>query len=165
MQKFKWRTRIAQLVSAGVLLFGLVALGLYFEPAFVGVPSEQLKLYQGRLPWLISGALFVVLGVVFLYVGQRRFSRAIWVFKNTRPIAMLSTLEVQTDSDSTVFYASLRDANDTKPRWRAWVQPTFQAQPLVGAELPAQVYVDPKFGTPAAVKLAEGVMWANPYAR
>jgi hypothetical protein len=27
----------------------------------------------------------------------------------------------------------------------------------------ARVFVDPKFGTPAAIKVEQGVLWANPF--
>lgn len=63
--RFMWHTRIAQAVSAGILLFGLVAVTVYIEPALVGVPEDQASFYKGSLLWLLAGSLFIALGLAF----------------------------------------------------------------------------------------------------
>ncbi len=147
------------------MLFGVVAVLAYVDPLWVAVPADQSRLYQGNKVWLLSGILFIAMGIVFLWVAHRRSKRSLWVVANTSPVEMLLTLQVEEDSDSTTYYALLRNAQDAHPRWRAWVDPTFRAHSLVGVELPARVFVDPKFDTPAAIKVEQGVLWANPFQR
>ena len=163
IRKYKPRVLLAQFASAAALLFGVVAVLAYVDPAWVGVPADQSRLYEGKTVWLLSGVLFIGLGITFLWASHRRSKRSLWVVANTSPVGMLLTLEVEEDSDSTTYYALLRNKRDAKPQWRAWVDPTFRAGSLVGVEVPARVFVDPKLGTPAAVKVEQGVLWANPF--
>ena len=163
IRKFKARVLLAQFASAAVLSFGVVAVLAYVDPAWVAVPADQSHLYKGKTVWLLSGILFIGMGITFTWVPHRRSKRSLGVVANTSPVEMLLTLEVEEDSDSTTYYALLRNNQDANPQWRAWVDPTFRAGSLVGVEVRARVFVDPKLGTPAAIQVEQGVLWANPF--
>jgi len=165
IKRYKARIVFAQLVSAGVMAFGIVAVLAYVDPALVAVPANQSQLYEGKTLWLLAGILFIGLGLAFLWVSHRRSTRSLWVVANTSPVDMFLTLGVEEDSDSTNYYALLRDGAAAKPRWRAWVDPTFRARALVGREIAARVFVDPRSGAPAAIRVEQGVLWANPLQR
>lgn len=165
IRRYRARVAFAQFVSAGILLFGIGAVLAYVDPALVAVPANQTQLYEGNLVWLLAGILFIAMGSAFLWIAHRRSRRALWVVANISPIDMFLTLEVEEDSDSTNYYALLRDVMASKPRWRPCVDPTFRARTLVGSEVAARVFVDPKSGTPAAIHVEQGVLWANPFER
>ena len=165
INRYKARIVFSQLVSAGILLFGIGAVLAYVDPALVAVPAKQTQLYEGKIVWLLVGILFIGMGSAFLWIAHRRSTRALWVVANTSPVDMFLTLEVEENADSTNFYALLRDVTGAKPRWRAWVDPTFRARTLVGSEVAARVFVDPQSGTPAAIYVQQGVLWANPFER
>ena len=162
-RRYRARIFFTQVVSGVVLLFGIAAVVAYVDPLRIGIPADQFRLYSGQPIWLLTGIFFIALGVSFLVMAWRRSRRALWVVAHISPIEMLLTLEVQEDSDSTTYYALLRNMQDARPRWRAWVDPTFRVAPLVGIEVPARVFVDPKTGSPAAVQVDSGVLWANPF--
>ena len=164
IRRYKVRVLFAELVSAGIALLGIAAALAYFEPAWLGIPKDQSKLYEGQVIWLLTGLFFVALGFTFMVVAFRRSRRSLWVVANTSPVEMLLVLEIDEDSDSTTYHAQLRDLNTAKARWRACVDPTFEARSLVGLEVPAQVFIDPTSGAPAAIKVEQGMLWANPYA-
>ena len=165
IKRYRARVVFAQLVSVGVMLFGIGAVLAYVDPALVAVPANQSQLYEGKIVWLLLGVSFIGLGLAFLWISHRRSTRSLWVVANTAPVDMFLTLEVEEDSDSTNYYALLRDVTAAKPRWRAWVDPTFRARTLVGSEVAARVFVDPKSATPAAIRVEQGVLWANPFQR
>ncbi len=164
IRRYKVRVLFAEFVSAWIALLGIAAALAYFEPAWLGMPEDQSKLYKGKVIWLLAGLFFVALGLTFMVVAFRRSRRSLWVVANASPVEMLLTLEVNEDSDSTTYYAQLRDLHSAKARWRAWVDPTFKARSMVGLEVPAQVFIDPTSGAPAAIKVEQGMLWANPYA-
>src|SRR5712692_2505032 len=53
--RFKRRVLLAQAVSGAVLLFGVVAMILYFDPSLLGVPPDQYPYYKGTFIWLGVG--------------------------------------------------------------------------------------------------------------
>ena len=113
--RFKRRVWLAQAVSGAVLLFGVVAVILYFDPSLLGVPPGQYPYYKGRFIWLGTGLLFVGLGIAWILVSRRRAKRALWVYRNVPAVPMLLTLEIDEDSDSTTYHALLRTARDCWP--------------------------------------------------
>ncbi len=161
--RFKRRVWLAQAVSGAVLLFGVVAVILYFDPSLLGVPPGQYPYYKGRFIWLGTGLLFVGLGIAWILVSRRRAKRALWVYRNVPAVPMLLTLEIDEDSDSTTYHALLRTARDEEYRWRAWVDPSFRARSLAGSDIPVEVFIDPALNTPAVIKTELGLLWANPF--
>lgn len=153
----------AQVVSACIVLFGIMAVILYLNPDLLNIPPGQHLTYRNKPIWLITGLLFIGLGIGWILIAHRRSRRSIWVYQNISPVPMFLTLEMEEDTDSTIFYAYLRDTRGTEPRWKAWVKPDFNARPLVGSETSVQVHIDPEFNTPAVIETDIGLLWANPF--
>ena len=153
---------LATLASLGVLLVGLSALVLYFEPSLAGASSETRGGYLGEVPWLVTGALLASAGIAFLYILDSWPSQLKKTVLHTPPVRMTVKLEVEQDSDSTAYYAVINQSTEAGKilAWRAhiWIYP-----PQIGEDLGHQVECDVFFsaetGLPVAIEHSRGMLW------
>lgn len=153
------------LVRSAILLifiFGLISLLLYFDPTLLNTSVEY---YQGKLVWLLSGALFVVLSIPSFFLIGRWSRRLLWIVYHTAPRPMHLVLKVVEDSENTRYFAHLTPADNDPSNQRIWRialwGPSFDnIKALIGRDIKAQVYFDPKSGRPAAIESEYGLTWA-----
>lgn len=153
------------LVRSAILLifiFGLISLLLYFDPTLLNTSVEY---YQGKLVWLLSGALFVVLSIPSFFLIGRWSRRLLWIVYHTAPRPMHLVLKVVEDSENTRYFAHLTPADNDPSNQRIWRialwGPSFDnIKALIGRDIKAQVYFDPKSGRPAAIESEFGLTWA-----
>ena len=100
IKRYKARIVFAQLVSAGVMSFGLLRCSLTLT--LHSLQCQRISFSCMKKNTLAAaGILFIGLGLAFLWVSHRRSTRSLWVVANTSPVDMFLTLEVEEDSDST----------------------------------------------------------------
>jgi hypothetical protein len=151
--------------SASLLLvaFGVVSLLLFMRPSLVGVDPSSTRDYEGNPIWLVSGALFVLLGMVFLSIAYRWPRHLLRVLKAQLAKPMRLQIEVDEGSDHTQYYARLSDdsAGANPKGWRVglWA-PSRDIRDLIGHELSAMVFLDPQTDEPAVIEHANGYLWA-----
>ncbi len=145
-----------------VLLFGLISLTLYFNPSLLYTPEQ---LYKGKIIWLLIGVLFVALAIFSFFLVGRWSRRLLWIVYHAVPRPMHLVLKVEEDSESTQYYAHLTPA-DSDPRnqriWRIalWGPHYENIKAIIGRDIKAQVYFDPKTERPAVVESEFGLLWA-----
>jgi hypothetical protein len=98
---------VGQVVSVLVVIFGILAIFLYIDPALIGTPLEQHGYYRGNSIWLIFGISFVIFGIFFVIIGITWPRRLLWVWKNVSPQPMRLSVSIQESSDSTDYQAIL----------------------------------------------------------
>ena len=151
--------------SASLLLvaFGVISLLLFIRPALTGVDPASTSDYEGHPAWLVVGALFIILGMVFLRIAYSWPRHLLRVLRKEQPSAMHLQVEVEQGSDHTQYYACLSDdAAGANPKgWRVglWA-PSRDTRDLVGQELSAMVFLDPQTDEPAVIEHANGYLWA-----
>jgi len=144
VKKFSQYGHLGQLVSVGILILGF----------FFIIEKDDAFLR-------ITGWLFILMGLVFIFIINRRKQRLLWIYKNTAPISMKMKLEKRNDSDSTNYYAYLTQEDKNIPEgWKAGLySPSFDIQLFLNNENQVQVHVDPKNNHPAVIKTTGGLLW------
>lgn len=154
---------LGQLISFLVLLFGLIAICLFFAPSLVRVPPFQTYLYQGHWMWLVAGILFVLFALYCSIVAGKWARRLMWIYRNVPPEAMRVSIEIDRGSDSTNYYAMLKPTTPSKQmitRWKVAVyNPSWNVELIRNEEVRARVYSDPNSGKPAVIETDFGVLW------
>ena len=151
--------------SASLLLvaFGVISLLLFMLPSLVGVSPSSIRDYEGNLIWLVFGALFILLGMVFLSIAYRWPRHLLRVLSTQQAKPMRLQVEVEEGSDNTQSYARLSDdSGGANPKgWRVglWA-PSRDTRDLVGHELSAMVFLDPQTDEPTVIEHANGFLWA-----
>jgi hypothetical protein len=144
INKFNRYFILGQLIS-----IGLIILGFFF------VNEKQDNILQ------IAGWLFIVMGIVFIFIYIQRKQRLLWIYKNISPTSMQMKIEKIDDSDSTnyVAYLTRRDKNTTE-RWKTNLYPpSCNVRMFLNNENQVEVYVDPKNNNPAVIRTTEGLLW------
>jgi hypothetical protein len=151
----------SKLASLGVLLFGLIGFILYFRPSLAGVRAESLRDYQNVTIWLLAGMILTLLGATFLFISTRWPRQLKRTILHTLPTPMTVKLEIEEDSDSTVYYAVLseREAGQ-RLAWRAriWVYPP-KVKDDVGQQFEGSAFFHPETSRPVAIEYSRGVLW------
>jgi len=146
------------LIASGVLL-----LLLFIRPSLIGVHPGSTSSYEGNLIWLVFGALFIILGMVFQSVAYRWPRHLLRVLNSQQTKPMRLQIEVDEGSDHTQYYACLSDdtAGINPKGWRVglWA-PSRDTRDLIGHELSSMVYLDPQTAEPAVIEYANGYLWA-----
>jgi len=154
---------IAWSSSCLIVAFGVVSLLLYIRPSLVGVHPGSTSSYAGNLIWLIFGALFVILGMVFQSIAYRWPRHLLRVLSAQLTKPMCLQIEVDEGSDHTQYYAHLSDdsAGASPKSWRVglWA-PSRDTRNLIGHNLSTTVYLDPQTAEPAVIEYANGYLWA-----
>ena len=151
------------LAALGVLLFGLIGLALFFEPALAGVESNARGMYQGELGWLVMGLVLTAAGIGFLFISQSWPAELRKIVLHRLPVRMMFKLEVEQDGDSTTYFAVIDTRSPVDGKilaWRAhlWIYPP-QLQEDLGRQFACDVFLHPKTGLPAAIEYSKGVLW------
>ena len=154
---------IAWSASLLIIAFGVISLLLFIQPSLIGVQPSSTSSYEGKYIWLVFGALFVILGMVFQSIAYRWPRHLLRVLNSQLTKPMRVEIEVNEDSDHTQYYACLFDnsAGASPKGWRVglWA-PSRDVQDLIGYELSAMVYLDPQSAEPAIIEYANGYLWA-----
>ena len=154
---------IAWFVSLLLAAFGVVSLLLFLRPSLVGVDPGSARGYIGKPIWLVFGLLFVLFGVVFQITTYRWPRHLLRVLGTQSASPMRLCVEVEEDSDGTQYFARISNESvlSTRKCWRVglWA-PSRNTRDLIGRELGAMVYLDPKTAEPAVVEYADGYLWA-----
>jgi hypothetical protein len=151
--------------SASLLLvaFGVVSLLLFIRPSLVGVDPSSISGYEGNPIWLVFGVLFIPLGMVFISIAYRWPRHLLHVLRTQQAKPMRLQVEVEESSDNTQYYACLSDdsTGDNPKGWRVglWASPR-DTRGLVGHELRAMVFFDPRTEIPVVIEHANGYLWA-----
>jgi hypothetical protein len=153
---------IAWSASLLIIAFGVISFLLFIKPSLIDVNRDSSSSYEGNFIWLVFGALFVILGIVFQSIAYR-WSRHLLLVLNSRLIKpMRVKIEVDKSSDHTQYYACLFDdsAGVSPKGWRVGLWgPSRHMQELISHELSAIVYLDPQTAKPAVIEYANGYLW------
>lgn len=169
LRKYSFIARSASLL---IIAFGVISFLLFIQPSLIGVHPDSTNNYRGNFVWLVFGALFVILGIVFQSIAYRWPRHLLLVLNSQLTKPMRVEIEVEESSDPTQYYACLFDdsAGASPKSWRVglWA-PTRNIRDLVGHEQTAIVYIDPQTTEPAVIEYANGYLWAmkgnvTPYA-
>jgi len=154
---------IARSASLLLVAFGVVSMLLFIYPALIPADPGSTSGSEGNLIWLVFGALFVLLGMVFLTTAYRWPRHLLHVLSTQPAVPMVLQVEVEEGSDSTQYYACLSNhsAGANPKSWRVglWA-PSRDTRDLVGHELSAMVYLDPQTAQPAVIEHTDGYLWA-----
>ncbi len=162
IRRLRRHTLLVRCAIIFVFIFGLISLTLYFNPSLLNTPDEP---YKGHLIWLLVGIVFVLLAIFSFFLIGRWSRRLLWILYHTVPRSMHLLLKVEEDSENTQYYAHLTPV-DNDPRnqriWRIalWGPHHENIKALVGRDIKAQVYFDPKSGRPAVIESEFGLLWA-----
>jgi hypothetical protein len=160
MRKIPWKEKMdkerssVQKFNRYVLLGQLVSLGLFIMGFFFIIEKEAAVLQA-------AGGLFMLMGIAFIFIFNRRKRRLLWIYKNTAPVAMNMKLEKIDDSESTNYFAYLtREDRNLPEGWKAGLYaPSFDVQLFLNNAAQVQVYFDPKNNLPAVIKTTQGLLW------
>jgi heme exporter protein D len=141
---------LVQIVSIGMVLFGIVAIGLFLDPTFLGGTSKNTDPV-----WLWVGIGFIALAIFFIVVSFKQHRRLLWILRNVQPQTMRLVMRSERTSDGTNYTAILDD------EWGVRIyQPSWSVNQLQEVSTNAQVYFDPKKQRPAIIKTQQGLLWA-----
>ena len=84
VKKFNQYVLLGQLVSVGLLIIG-----------FFFIIEKYDTVLQA------AGWLFIIIGIAFIFIFNRRKQRLLRIYRNTSPTSMKMKLEKKEDSDST----------------------------------------------------------------
>jgi len=141
------------LVPGGLIALAsgvFAAIGL-LEPSRVGW-TEPAPLWVK-----IALGLLLCLPIVWL-VAFRLHLRSVWVLRNETPVEMYAQIEVVQDSESTSYYACLRDAPGGAVIHRLPVYALFGKSDLPREPQPAKVFIDRLSCKPMVIEL-QGKRW------
>ena len=105
----------------------------------------------------IALGLLLCLPIVWL-VAFRLHLRSVWVLRNETPVEMYAQIEVVQDSESTSYYACLRDAPGGAVIHRLPVHALFGKSDLPREPQPAKVFIDRLSRKPMVIEL-QGKRW------
>jgi len=105
----------------------------------------------------IALGLLLCLPIVWL-VAFRLHLRSVWVLRNETPVEMYAQIEVVQDSESTSYYACLRDAPGGAVIHRLPVYALFGKSDLPREPQPAKVFIDRLSRKPMVIEL-QGKRW------
>ena len=145
-----------------VFIFGLISLVLYFDPSLLNTPVEP---YKGKIVWFLVGTLFVVLAIFSFFLVGRWSRRLLWIVYHTVPRPMHLVLKVEEDSENTQYYAHLTPTDNDLRNQRIWRialwGPSYEnIKALIGRDINARIYFDPRSGKPAVIESEFGLLWA-----
>jgi uncharacterized membrane protein len=150
-----------QAVSLLIIIFGILAISLYIDPALIGTPLRQHRHYRGESIWLIFGISFVLFGSFCIIVGTKWSHRLLWIWKNVSPQQMQLSIRIRKSSDSTDYQAILNTNSNLATAWRVTLySPSWKVEDLQGTTASAKVYFDPKSQRPAVIETEWGLLWA-----
>jgi hypothetical protein len=154
---------LGRAISILMGLMGLCSIGLYLNPAWLGLAAQSDK-YQGDAIWLWVGIGFVVLAIGFVVLFTRWSKRLLWIWRNTLPERMYLSIDIDRSLDSTDYSAILRVEASGDRDWSVRLyRPSWPAsalQLLRNQTIPAKVYFDPKSRRPAVIETEQGLLWA-----
>ncbi len=151
----------AQVTSALIIIFGILAISLYIDPFLIGIPLRQHRHYRGESIWLIFGISFVLFGILMVITSAKWSRRLRWVWKNVSPQSMQLSIRIQKRSDSTDYQAILSANSNPKKAWHVTLcSPSWHVEDLQGTTTSAKVYFDPKSQRPAVIETDYGLLWA-----
>jgi hypothetical protein len=154
---------LGQIVAIAMGLMGLCAIGLYFDPAWLGLAAQSGQ-YQGETVWLWAGIGFVLCAIGFLIGFSHWSKRLLWIWHHTTPQLMYLSIAIDRRLESTDYSAILRVEASGDADWRVRLyQPSWPLsalQALQNQTIPAKVYFDPKSRRPAVVETEQGLLWA-----
>jgi heme exporter protein D len=146
-----WRHMLlVQIVSIGLILFGVTAIGLFLNPTFLGGTSQNTDPV-----WLWVGIGFIAFAIFFMVVSLNQHRRLLWILQNIQPRTMQLVIRSQQSSDGTDYTAILDD------EWGVRIlPPSRKIKHHQGTLTSAQVYFDPKSHRPAVIQTEQGLLWA-----
>ena len=154
---------LGQVVSLSIFLFGLASVILFFDPSLVRVPEAQRELYRGNWIWLLTGILFIIFAGVCIFIAGKWSRRLIWIYNNVKPEFMKISIEIDSDSDRTNYYAVLSaEQKEIKgsPLWKVTLySPGWDVELLTEKQVSAKVYFDPESLRPAVIETECGLLW------
>lgn len=154
---------LVQGTSVLVFGFGFIFLLLFFAPWKVGISEAQQEFYRGQGIWLITGIIFLSCSTYFIVVIRKWVQHVAWVYKHAKPESMILCIEEESDSDSTAYYAVIRDHDKTPAGHHTWkvavYSPSWDTGPLMHKAVTAEVYLDPDTKVPVIIKTAYGFLW------
>jgi hypothetical protein len=155
---------IGQIVSILMGLAGSVAIGLFFDPAIVGIAAPQQAEYRGQSLFLMVGIGFVCFAFFFVVVFTHWSQRLLWIWRNTMPVSMNLSIKIDRGMDSTTYNAILRVEASGERDWSVGLYspswPPKDLQALQNRTICAKVYFDPKSQRPAVIETELGLLWA-----
>jgi hypothetical protein len=137
---------------------GLIALASGVFAAIGLLEPSRLGWTEPAPLWVkIALAVLLCLPIVWL-VAFRLHLRSVWVLRNETPVEMYAQIEVVQDSESTSYYACLRDAPGGAVIHRVPVYALFGKTDLPREPQPAKVFVERSSGKPMVVEM-QGKRW------
>jgi hypothetical protein len=150
-----------QAVSLLIIIFGILAISLYIDPALIGTPLRQHRHYHGQSVWLIFGISFVLFGSFCIIIGTKWSHRLLWIWKNVSPQQMQLSIRIRKSSDSTDYQAILNTNLNSEIAWHVTLySPSWNVEDLQATTTLAKVYFDPKSQRPAVMETERGLLWA-----
>jgi hypothetical protein len=150
-----------QAVSLLIIIFGILAISLYIDPALIGTPLRQHRHYRGEYIWLIFGISFVIFGSFCIIIGTKWSHRLLWIWKNVSPQQMQLSIRIRKSSDSTDYQAILSAYSNSETAWHVSLySPSWNVEDLQVTTTSAKVYFDPKSQRPAVMETEQGLLWA-----
>jgi hypothetical protein len=146
-----WRHMLlVQIVSIGLILFGVTAIGLFLNPTFLGGTSQNTDPV-----WLWVGIGFIAFAIFFMVVSLNQHRRLLWILQTVEPQVMQLFIRSQRTSDGTDYIAVLDN------EWHVRINsPAWKVNQLQEDSIAAQVYFDPKSHRPAVIETEQGLLWA-----
>jgi hypothetical protein len=155
---------MAGAASGLVMALGAVFVTLFFSPGLAGVQPPSAQDYRGNFIWLAAGVFFLLVGAAAVFVALSRPGRLLRILRTQPPMPMTLRLHMEDDSSGTQYWADLSEPGqrDTSPNWRIalWAPPRG-IRTLLGRDLPAAVYLDPRSGIPAVIETPDTCLWAT----
>ncbi len=152
-------TRMALLI---LLVAGLLFVVLYFRPDWTSLPAGTEGTPRGDLIILFTGILFTAAGAAgFAFIGRWK-NELIRVYKREIPNRMQVKIEVEESSDSTDYFAAIRELEPDAPvSWRVqlFVSPDEIPDKLMNNFCNARVYFDPNQERPMLIQTEYGIFW------
>ena len=123
--------------------------------------TGKTALMAGRVTMLLASglalSLLLCLPIVWL-VAFRLHLRSVWALRNETPVEMYAEIEVVQDSESTSYYACLRDAPGGAVIHRLSVYALFGKSDLPREPQPAKVFIDRLSRKPMVIEM-QGKRW------
>jgi hypothetical protein len=92
-----WRHMLlVQIVSIGLILFGVTAIRLFLDPTFLGGTSQNTDPV-----WLWASIGFIALAIFFMVVSFTQHRRLLWILQMVKPQIMQLFIRAQRTSDGT----------------------------------------------------------------
>jgi hypothetical protein len=145
--------------SSLLLIFGMISLLLFTAPEIVLLPRDQQGAYRSNVVWLFVGLFFVAFALICILVSRRWSNHLVWIVRNIQPVKMKARIQVDSDADSTSYYAIISQ-NGADRSWRVDLYPpSWDVKRVVAEELTVNVYLEPASNTPAVLETEFGLLW------